>query len=56
MVYGLNPATVELLVSEDKQTWDVRSKLPIADFAVSPGDADTLVGDYATGAGPEHRR
>ena len=43
LIYGLNAVTGEFLVSEDKQSWDVRSQLPIADFAVSPENADTLV-------------
>ena len=41
--YGINATTGELLVSTDLKTWETRSTLPMADFAVSPSDADTLV-------------
>lgn len=42
-VYGLNSATGQLLVSEDKESWQELSREPIADFAVSPVDADELI-------------
>jgi photosystem II stability/assembly factor-like uncharacterized protein len=42
-VYGLNALTGEFMVSEDKQTWDTRAALPMADFAVSPDDPDVLL-------------
>ena len=42
-VYGVNSMTGQLMVSKDKTTWDVRTELPMADFAVSPEDPDVLV-------------
>jgi photosystem II stability/assembly factor-like uncharacterized protein len=42
-VYGLNSLTGEFMVSNDKQTWDTRGALPMADFAVSPEDPDVLL-------------
>jgi hypothetical protein len=42
-VYGLNSMTGELLVGDDLEDWDVRSDLPMADFAVSPDDPDVLL-------------
>ncbi len=42
-VYGLNAMTGEFMVSEDKQTWESRSQIPMADFAVSPQDPDVLL-------------
>lgn len=42
-VYGSSGGV--LMVSEDKETWDERAKLPVADLAVSPEDPDAL---YAT--------
>jgi photosystem II stability/assembly factor-like uncharacterized protein len=41
--YGLNSMTGQLLVSTDKQSWEELSRAEIADFAVSPVDADVLV-------------
>lgn len=49
-VYGLDSHTGSLMVSRDLETWQTRSTLPMADFAVSPADADTLVA--TTEAGP----
>jgi hypothetical protein len=42
-VYGLNSMTGQLLVSSDRRSWEELSSAPIADFAVSPEDADVLV-------------
>jgi photosystem II stability/assembly factor-like uncharacterized protein len=42
-VYGLNSMTGQLLVSEDKESWQELSREPIADFAVSPEDANVLI-------------
>jgi len=42
-VYGLNSMTGQLLVSEDKESWQELSGEPIADFAVSPEDAEVLL-------------
>lgn len=42
-VYGLNALTGEFMVSADKTTWETRTRLPMADFAVSPDDPDVIV-------------
>jgi hypothetical protein len=42
-VYGYNSMTGALMVSADRKSWDTRTTLPLADFAVSPTDADVLV-------------
>lgn len=42
-VYGFNSLSGTLLVSKDKQTWDERASLAMADFAVSPDDPDVLL-------------
>ena len=42
-VYGLNAMTGQLLVSEEKESWQELSREPIADFAVSPEDPDVLI-------------
>ncbi|WP_154402884.1 F510_1955 family glycosylhydrolase [Nocardioides speluncae] len=42
-VYGLNSVTGQLLVSTDMTSWQELSRAPIADFAVSPTDADLLI-------------
>ena len=41
LVYGYNAGS--LMVSDDGVTWETRGSLPLADFAVSPSDPDTLV-------------
>ena len=50
LVYGVNAVTGAFMVSDDKQTWDTRSQAPLADFAVSPDDPDTVVGTTQQGA------
>jgi hypothetical protein len=42
-VYGFNSLTGEFMVSADMENWETRSTLPMADFAVSPNDADTIL-------------
>jgi photosystem II stability/assembly factor-like uncharacterized protein len=42
-VYGVNSMTGEFMVSTDMETWETRSTLPMADFAVSPTDADAIL-------------
>lgn len=42
-VYGLNSMTGELMVSDDMQSWEIRSQTAMADFAVSPADPDVLL-------------
>ncbi len=41
LVYGYNVGS--LMVSNDGVTWETRGSLPLADFAVSPADPDTMV-------------
>lgn len=41
LVYGYNAGY--LMVSDDAQSWEQRGALPLADFAVSPSDPDSLV-------------
>lgn len=41
LVYGYNAGA--LMVSDDGVSWETRGSLPLADFAVSPSDPDTLV-------------
>ena len=43
LVYGFNVLTGRYTVSQDTKTWDVRSTLPLADFTVSPDDANLLL-------------
>lgn len=43
MVYGLNSLTGGFMVSQDKQNWETRSQIPMADFAVSPDDPDVVL-------------
>jgi hypothetical protein len=42
-VYGVDAMSGGLMVSTNMEDWETRSKVPIADFAVSPTDAATLV-------------
>lgn len=42
-VYGLNSMTGQLMVSEDMKSWQELTREPIADFAVSPHDANVLI-------------
>jgi photosystem II stability/assembly factor-like uncharacterized protein len=42
-VYGLNAMTGEFMMSNDLSTWETRSSLAMADFAVSPEDPNILL-------------
>jgi len=42
-VYGVNSMTGEFMVSADQKTWDTRTDLPMADFAVSPDDPELIL-------------
>lgn len=42
-VYGFDSQTGQVMVSEDKKTWDKRAALPLADIAVSPEDPDEIL-------------
>ena len=48
-VYGSSGG--QLMVSEDKKTWDTRASIPVADLAVSPEDPDTLIVTTQQGLG-----
>lgn len=43
VVYGADSMTGGFMVSTDLEQWETRSTLPLADFAVSPTDADLVV-------------
>jgi hypothetical protein len=42
-VYGFNGLTGEFMVSTGMENWETRSTVPMADFAVSPEDPDTIL-------------
>jgi photosystem II stability/assembly factor-like uncharacterized protein len=42
-VYGVNSMTREFMVSTDKKNWEIRTDLPMADFAVSPDDPKLIL-------------
>jgi hypothetical protein len=48
-VYGHSGG--QLMVSEDKKTWDERGSISLADLAVSPDDADTILVTTQQGRG-----
>jgi photosystem II stability/assembly factor-like uncharacterized protein len=48
-VYGLNAMTGEFMVSGDGQEWETRSRIPMADFAVSPQDPKVLLATTEAG-------
>ena len=48
-VYGYSGG--QLLVSEDKKTWDERADIRLADLAVSPDDAETILVTTQQGLG-----
>jgi hypothetical protein len=43
LIYGFNALTGRFMVSQDAKTWAVRSPLGLADFTVSPEEADLVV-------------
>ncbi|MPZ00524.1 MAG: exo-alpha-sialidase [Actinophytocola sp.] len=42
-VYGWDSQTGQLMVSEDKKSWDRRAEVGLADIAVSPDDAEEIL-------------
>jgi hypothetical protein len=48
-VYGWDASTSRFMVSKDGRSWDVRSTLPLAGFAVDPTDPEHVVGASSTG-------
>ena len=49
LVYGYDATGGRLMVSADGNEWEARSRVPLADFAVDPADADRLVAMTETG-------
>ena len=43
LIYGFNALTGRFMVSQDAKTWPVRSTPGLADFTVSPEEADLVV-------------
>ena len=50
LVYGYDSTSGTFMVTEDKQSWDPRSRLPMRGFAIDPADPDGVVA--ATPQGP----
>jgi len=48
-VYGYDATSQTFMVSQNRQDWDRRSTLPMADFAVDPADPDTVLATTADG-------
>jgi hypothetical protein len=42
-VYGYESGSGAFMVSTDREDWEIRSELPMRDFAVSPADPDTVL-------------
>lgn len=42
-VYGFDSQSGQIMVSDDKQSWEQRAGVPMADIAVSPEDADVIL-------------
>ena len=49
LVYGFDSTSAAFMVSPDGKTWDSRINLRIADFTVSPDNADILIATVDTG-------
>ena len=43
-VYGYDSTSSRFMVSENRETWESRSRLPLIDLVVSPDDPDLIVG------------
>ncbi|WP_166355770.1 WD40/YVTN/BNR-like repeat-containing protein [Phytoactinopolyspora limicola] len=50
MVYGLDSGTSELMVSDDRQSWDRLGQIAMADVTISPDDPDTVIVTTEDGA------
>jgi hypothetical protein len=48
-IYGWDAGTGRFMVSNDGRSWDVRSTLPLAGFAVDPANPEHVVGASSTG-------
>ena len=48
-VYGADSINGRFMVTADRAGWQTRSHVQLADFAVSPRDADLIVGTFADG-------
>lgn len=51
LVYGYDSTSRTFMVSKDRENWDRRAAIEMADFAVSPSDADTVLATTAQGLG-----
>ncbi|MGH8905970.1 MAG: F510_1955 family glycosylhydrolase [Egibacteraceae bacterium] len=49
LVYGYDSTGQTFMVSNDRTTWEKRSSLALADFAVSPDDPDLVVASTSNG-------
>jgi len=49
LVYGYDSTSQTFMVSQDREQWDRRAQLPMAGFAVSPTDPDTVLATTAQG-------
>jgi hypothetical protein len=48
-VYGYEAGTGQFMVSSDRENWETRSTFALRDFAVSPGDPDTVLATTGRG-------
>lgn len=48
-VFGFDGLSGRFMVSQDLEEWEVRSEMPMADFAISPESADTILATTAEG-------
>ena len=48
-VYGFDATSRTFMVTRDRQTWDRRSELSLADFAVDPADPDVVLATTEAG-------
>ena len=48
-VYGYDSTSATFMVSKDREQWDRRAQLEMADFAVSPTDPETVLATTAQG-------
>lgn len=49
LVYGADATGGRFMVTTDRASWETRSQAQLADFAVSPDDADLIIGTFADG-------
>jgi photosystem II stability/assembly factor-like uncharacterized protein len=49
LVYGYDSQTRQLMVSTDKQSWDRRARVAMADFAIDPADPNIVLATTSQG-------